>query len=194
MDEAIKTYTLWPKWIRDIVNNGAGIDIGCGACPISNSARPFDIAQGDANNILDFVSTSPGFDFVFSSHCLEHLHDPEKSISDWWQLVRPGGALIVIVPDEDLYEQGFFPSIFNFDHKHTFTIGKSASWSPVSHNVFDMASTLPGGNIKRLRAQDHGYDKSKVIWGSLDTPDQTRNEFVMAQIECIVIKQSAEVL
>ncbi len=62
------------------------------------------------------------YDFVFASHVLEHM-DPRAALEDWLSLVRPGG-LIVLVPDEDLYEQGHVPSLFNDDHKHTFTISE----------------------------------------------------------------------
>lgn len=100
------------------------------------------------------------FDFVYSSHCLEHMRDPRRTLLGWWQLVRPGGHLFFIVPDEDLYEQGVFPSRFNPDHKATFTISKARSWSPVSINVLDLARSLPGGEIVRLVLQDQGYDRS----------------------------------
>jgi hypothetical protein len=53
--------------------------------------------------------------------------NPQEAIQSWFSLVKPGGHLITIVPDEDLYEQGHFPSIFNSDHKSTFTISKSNS-------------------------------------------------------------------
>jgi len=38
------------------------------------------------------------------------------------------------VPDEDLYEQGVFPSTF----KWTFTIGKAQSWCPKSINLIEL--------------------------------------------------------
>ena len=49
---------------------------------------------------------------------------------------------MVIVPDEDLYEQGVFPSTFNADHKWTFTISKSESWIDKSINLFDLLPKL----------------------------------------------------
>jgi hypothetical protein len=45
------------------------------------------------------------------------MHDPEAALRQWWALVRPGGYLVVVVPHEDLYEQGMWPSAFNSDHK-----------------------------------------------------------------------------
>jgi hypothetical protein len=66
------------------------------------------------------------------------MHDPRKALLECWQLVRVGGHLFFIVPDEALYEQGVFPSRFNADHKATFTISKAQSWSPISINVLDL--------------------------------------------------------
>ena len=50
-------------------------------------------------------------------------------------MLEPGGHLIVTVPDEDLYEQGHFPSDYNRDHKWTFTIHKPKSWSERSRTT-----------------------------------------------------------
>src|SRR6185312_3014562 len=54
--------------------------------------------------------------------------------------IKRGGHLVISVPDEDLYEQGVWPSTFNTDHKITFTLSKKTSWSPVSVNVFSLLS------------------------------------------------------
>src|SRR4051812_17208610 len=105
MNETSKTKLIWGSLERSILV-GQGIDIGCGEDPVIPNARRFDVEDGDANNILEYVKGK--FDFVYSSHCLEHMHDPRKTLQDWWELVKPGGHLILIVPDEDLYEQGVF--------------------------------------------------------------------------------------
>ena len=54
-------------------------------------------------------------------------------------MVKPGGHLIITVPDEDLYEKGFWPSRFNPSHKWSFTICKQQSWNQGhSVNVLDL--------------------------------------------------------
>ena len=126
--------------------------------------------DGDANEIMRYVHEQ--FDFVFSSHCLEHMRDPRKALLQWWALVRPGGHLFFIVPDEDLYEQGVFPSRFNPDHKATFTISKESSWSPVSVNVRELALGLPDALLVSLILQDHGYDRS-LLRGSRSGPGRS---------------------
>lgn len=142
---------------------GRVLDIGAGSDPVVADAVVFDLAHGDANHITAFPPAS--FDCVYSSHCLEHMHDPVASLANWWSLVRPGGTLFLIVPDEDLYEQGVFPSRFNGDHKSTFTLGKKRSWSPRSFNVFDLCAGLPGGRIEGLCLNDICYDRSLAAHG-----------------------------
>jgi hypothetical protein len=76
-----------------------------------------------------------------------------------------------LIPDEDLYEQGIWPSQFNADHKHTFTIYKSKSWSPVSINVLDMLSRSDASiqSLKLLhvttRILPQGYDQTLTAVG-----------------------------
>jgi len=107
----------------------------------------YDAPQGDAQKLANVDDES--FDFLFSSHCLEHMRDPVESLANWIRVVRRGGHLIISVPDEDLYEQGVWPSTFNSDHKLTFTVCKKTSWSPVSVNVFNLIA--------------HFYDRVKPI-------------------------------
>jgi SAM-dependent methyltransferase len=159
MDETSKTKKLWGELERSILT-GKGIDIGCGPDPLTPEVYGFDKEAGDANEITKYVREE--FDFVFSSHCLEHMNNPRKAIQEWRKLVRPGGHLFFIVPDEDLYEQGVFPSRFNRDHKATFTISKTKSWSPVSINVLDLVNTLPGAQLVNVALQDVGYDRRRL--------------------------------
>lgn len=156
MDEATKTKRLWDESTLSLLQ-GEGIDIGCGRDPIFDWVDRFDLEQGDANEIQDHVDRT--YDFVFSCHVLEHMHDPRQVIRKWYRLLKPGGRLIVIVPDEDLYEQGRFPSLFNADHRWTFTISKHTSWSPRSINVLDLVNSL-GGELLSLELQDQGIDRA----------------------------------
>jgi SAM-dependent methyltransferase len=166
MDEASKTLSLLSE--RELsALQGKGLDIGAGRDPVRPDVRRFDVEHGDANCITQVIRELESFDYVFSSHCLEHMRDPIAALEDWWKLVKPGGALFVIVPDEDLYEQGYWPSIFNSDHKSTFTISKQTSWSPVSRNLLELMGNLPGVDRVSVRLQDHGYRRkylTAAVW------------------------------
>jgi SAM-dependent methyltransferase len=128
---------------------GHGLDIGGKPDPLAlyrevfsrmQSVRTWDLEDGDAQDLTGVEDAS--FDFVHSSHCLEHLRDPLEALRNWLRVVKPAGYVIFTVPDEDLYEQGQFPSTFNRDHKWTFTVHKIASWSPKSVNVVSLVSAL----------------------------------------------------
>jgi len=39
------------------------------------------------------------YDFVLSSHSLEHIANPVKAVREWTRVVKPRGAIIIILPD-----------------------------------------------------------------------------------------------
>jgi SAM-dependent methyltransferase len=39
------------------------------------------------------------YDFVLSAHCLEHVANPLAALREWKRVVRPGGNLILVLPD-----------------------------------------------------------------------------------------------
>lgn len=157
MDESRKTNRIRGPRFAEQYLAGVVIDIGCGRDPVCPGAEPFDMPHGDAAQIAS-LRPNDHYDTVHSSHCLEHMPDPVAAIHQWWKLVKPGGYLIVVVPDENLYEQGFWPSRFNSDHKATFRLGGTQSWSPVSHDIEELVKSLPGADLIDAVRHDHHYD------------------------------------
>ena len=142
--------------------NRTVLDIGCGNHTVVPHATGWDIAKGDGD-ATELKGVAEGsYGCVFASHILEHLPDPARALHRWWQVVEPNGYLIVAVPDEDLYEQGQWPSLWNSDHRTTWTLHKSASWSPVSRNILDMVRALNGHKVISARILDNGYDYDKM--------------------------------
>lgn len=131
---------------------GRGIDIGCGDDPITQDCVRWDKAEGDAHEMKGMAAGS--FSWVFSSHCLEHLARPEEALLRWWELVRPGGLMVICVPDQDAYEQSVWPSTFNDEHCHSFTLLKRGSWSPASRNLLDLVRQLPLVKVRRAEIID----------------------------------------
>ena len=150
----------------DVYLVGEGVDIGAGPDGLSKlkelfpritAVRDWDIPDGDAM-LMQSVSDAT-FDFVHSSHCLEHLYSPAVALTNWLRIVKPGGYVVVTIPDEDLYEQGVWPSTFNPDHKFTFTTLKSQSWSPRSVSLALLLATLePVPELVKLEQLHQGYD------------------------------------
>ncbi len=170
---------------------GEGVDIGGKPDPLMlygylfplvASIRTWDLEDGDAQLMAGVPDNS--MDFVHSSHCLEHLHNPAEGLRNWLRILRPGGHLVITIPDEDLYEQGVFPSGFNADHKWTFTIHKPTSWSDRSLSVFEL--------LKGLGAEAEVI-KVELLHGTyrFDLPryDQTATPVAECGIEFIVRKR-----
>jgi SAM-dependent methyltransferase len=170
---------------------GNGIDIGgfpdpftltSYLFPLVNHVYIWDKEDGDAT-IMEGVE-SQSFDFVVSSHTLEHLEDPYTGLKNWWRILKNNGYLVVTIPDEDLYEQKVFPSKFNLDHKSTFTIWKQDSWSPKSINVIDLINSLnPKPYIISIKLIEDGYDND------ISNFDQTKFITAESGIEFVLQKE-----
>lgn len=157
MQESSKTKKfIGNKLSRYLV--GKGIDIGCGNDVICANAEPFDKIHGDANNILKY-KLERDYDFVYSSHSLEHMQDPYKCIVEWFRLLKPGGHLIITVPDAKLYEQGMFPKGFNRDHKWMFTLDKNSEQDKLI-TIDSLIENLENANLISADLQDFNYDYS----------------------------------
>jgi SAM-dependent methyltransferase len=151
--------------------------------PLLKSVWTWDWEDGDAQYMAGVSDSS--FDFVFASHCLEHLRDPVEGLANWFRILKPGGHLVVCVPDEDLYEQGRFPSTFNRDHKTTWTIFKQRSWSSFSRNLLDVAQGLgAAAEIRKIELIDSLYRYS------LPRYDQSLTPVAECAIELIVRKRT----
>jgi hypothetical protein len=92
--------------------------------------------------------------------------------------------MIVTVPDEDLYEQGVFPSTFNGDHKWTFTVNKTRSWSPCSLNVLDLVGEL-GEDAELVRLER----LTSTYRFGLPRYDQTMTPMTESGIEFVLRKR-----
>ncbi|MBM3567647.1 MAG: class I SAM-dependent methyltransferase [Alphaproteobacteria bacterium] len=144
---------------------GTGLDVGSGADPLSlyielfpriAGLKAFTPAEGDCAKLEPIKDAS--YDFVHSCFLLQLLPDPKEAFGHWLRCVKPGGHLVVTVPDEDLYEQGVFPSAFNREHRWSFTLAKSKSFHDKSLNLLDLVRGL-GAEAEpvRLNLIDDGY-------------------------------------
>lgn len=115
------------------------LDIGCG----SQKVVPWAVGVDDASEwghkinpdlcakvnrdlevALQHARLQLHYDVVFSSHTLEHMPEPINAILNYWQtFVRPGGRLILYLPDERFYRyQAGTPVARNPNHHHYLTM------------------------------------------------------------------------
>lgn len=175
---------------------GDGIDIGCGGdCiikykewfPLMNSVRAWDQEDGDAQTLEGIESQS--FDFVHSSHSLEHMADPYIAFERWVDILKPTGHIILTLPDEDMFEQGRWPSTFaGSDHVSSWTIFKFESWSPKSINCVEFFSRYRELEILKIEKID------QTFLYDLPFADQTRTLSTECAIEIILRKRTEQEL
>jgi SAM-dependent methyltransferase len=175
MQEALKHNSrrlkndFFEKYIK-----GKGIDIGCGAIPFHSSAIGYDLIINSSYNADgNFPYEDSYFDYVHSSHCLEHLNNPEKAIQEWWRVLKTFGYFIILVPDFGLYEQRQWPSCWSGEHKTYWNLLK----------LTNFVSILPGIEIISVNKYDTNYSYKPELY------DRTLGtEGVLADIELIAQK------
>ncbi len=93
---------------------GAGYDIGyCKEEWKLPGAIGIDKADGtgyDANNL-----PTVQVDYIFSSHCLEHVDDWVATLDHWLSRIKQGGTLFLYLPD---YSQTYWRPWNNRKHRH----------------------------------------------------------------------------
>jgi SAM-dependent methyltransferase len=68
--------------------------------------RQFISEAADLSKIRD-----QSYDFLISSHCLEHIANPILAVKEWKRVVKRGGVVMLFLPNK----------AYNFDHRRAFT-------------------------------------------------------------------------
>ena len=98
--------------------SGVGYDIGC--CKKEWSfpgSTPIDLEFDDpyhADNLPE-----ENVDYIFSSHCLEHVDDWVATMDYWYTKLKDGGVLFLYLPH---YDQKYWRPWNNRKHKHSLTV------------------------------------------------------------------------
>lgn len=174
---------------------GDGIDVGCGQDTIANyrefyplmgNVRAWDQPDGDGM-LLEGVADE-SLNFVHSSHSLEHMQDPFVAMSNWVRVLKKGGHMILLLPDEDMFEQGRWPSPYaGKDHITAWTIHKKQSWCPASINITEFFSQFSDSmEILKIEKLDSTY------LYNIPAMDQTRGIIQECAIEVILRKKTDE--
>ena len=83
------------------------------------------------------------YDFVLSSHMLEHTANPLRALAEWRRLLKPRGALVLVVPARDA----------TFDHRRPITT--------LSHLVQDFETNRGEDDLTHLAEVLHLHDLSR---------------------------------
>jgi SAM-dependent methyltransferase len=136
--------------------SGSGVDVGYrgeveDAGPVLPGALGVDLDTPGYDGVRLPVPYGT-LDYVFSSHCLEHLLQPDVNFREWFSCLRVGGFLVVIVPHMYLYEKRLLlPSRWNEGHVNFYTPGKLLTF---------VESVLEANSyrVEHLRDNDVGFN------------------------------------
>ena len=97
------------------------------------------------------------FDYVYSSHTIEHMPNPLGALKNWAARVKKGGYLIIYLPHRDLFEKKKeLPSQWNSGHTTFFMPEKTEK--PYTLGVREIINdNLKDFKIVYLKVCDEGY-------------------------------------
>jgi len=99
------------------VCKGVGVDIGCMKEEWSfQGSIPVDLSFNDGFHALNLPQNE--LDYIFSSHCLEHILDWVTVMDYWYENLKTGGVLFLYLPD---YSQEYWKPWNNRKHFNIFT-------------------------------------------------------------------------
>lgn len=122
--------------------SGNGIDIGSGSDPVKTETIQVELPDSEFSRYHGGAQRPPTpgawfgdardlpfkggvLDYVYSSHLLEDFVDWQPMLSEWLRVLKPGGHLVILVPEEDLWNtavsRGQPP---NCNHHHCGRVGE----------------------------------------------------------------------
>ena len=120
---------------------GVGIDVGGGKNPFSDATLVEDEECQNAYLLDTFPDHS--LDYVFSSHCLEHLERWQEALDLWISKIKPGGVLFLYLPH----------AAMPFWQPQGLWVGSCHKWSP------SVEILLPYLGDKQMDVLDYNPDK-----------------------------------
>lgn len=90
------------------------------------------------------------FDFVVANHVIEHVSRPIRALAEWHRILRPGGLLLMAVPDKR----------FTFDAQRERT--------SLEHLVADFYSDLPADELNKCHLLEWACHVEHLVPGTRD--------------------------
>ncbi len=123
---------------------GYGIDVGANEWPFPGAEAIDDTPEENALKLDRFQDSS--LDFVFSSHCLEHIAEWQTALALWMSKLKTGGVLFLYLPHE---------SMLLWQPRGPW-VGGAHKWSP-NHEVVTQFLAEHGMDIVESNPDRDGY-------------------------------------
>jgi SAM-dependent methyltransferase len=137
--------------LRGLDTRGNVLDFGCGLGQVSAALAesvcfdPSPFAQAEllrrGRKIIENRADIPKgtFDYVLSSHSLEHSRTPFQDLEEFQQYTRPAGRIVLVLPVETNLSPALQPDLNQHLHAWTFqtitNLLRAAGWTPLSQTL-----------------------------------------------------------
>ncbi len=102
------------------------------------------------------------YDFLLACHVLEHIANPLKALKEWHRVLKPGGAILLLVPDKN----------HTFDHRRPYStfehlkldFERDTREDDLTHldeilSLHDLNQDLPAGTPEEFRERSlHNFE------------------------------------
>ncbi len=130
------------------------------------TGRTFEYDKDHSSGMQFIIDTtnldqieSNHYDFILSSHVIEHIANPIKALSEWIRVLKNDGILLIIIPHKD----------GTFDHKRNVT--------DLRHIVEDYEKSITEDDLTHLEEILNSHDLTK------DSAAGTFEEFKVRSID-----------
>lgn len=128
---------------------------------------------GEASEVTSLVKPAT-YDFVVSSNCLEHVANPVKALKSWMEILKPGGVMLLIVPNKKNNFDRLRPDT-SFEHLlHDYE--NNVTESDMTHydeivSLHDLALDSRAGNAASFRKRCLANPENRCFHHHVFTPD-----------------------
>jgi 2-polyprenyl-3-methyl-5-hydroxy-6-metoxy-1,4-benzoquinol methylase len=111
-----------------------GVEMGSHRADVANRHFPGRVRHGAIGEARKIVEESGPFDAVALHHVAEHLRDPFQMVSDLITLLKPGGMIVIAVPEiyaeSPLHLPLYFPHLHHFNTTSMMRMLRRAGLAP----------------------------------------------------------------
>ncbi len=149
---------------------GHGLEIGAGKTPYGDPGRTTfldkNVGDKDATENADIVADADAiprpdafFDYVLSSHVLEHVPNTIRTLNEWLRVLKPGGVLFTILPHAERTVDRFREVTTLEHHLKDFAEG-------VDHTDRAHFDEMKAGWLKLPEASEESAAQYQQEWGA----------------------------
>jgi len=163
-------------------DKGKFLDIGCGEGHVlqeaySNGFEPYgvDIANNLSTefskfnffngNIIDAKFPNNYFSVIYMDSVLEHVMNPMETLHELNRILKPGGVLLLIVPNEDSLENSFLRLLYSItfqSHKYGKIKPLVSPYHVQGYNVSSLKMALSKSSFSKTLIK--GFGGSYAFW------------------------------